>query len=67
MVKNNVNKNVNHISKKSAGSWPEALQDAEQKLEAANREVADWKAVVAICKRNVKNGEPWPTTTAQAQ
>jgi hypothetical protein len=64
MGKVDVNKNVKSGVNHGAESWEEALRDAEENLQKASRELADWKAVVAICRKNVAHGKPWPTQSA---
>jgi len=63
-VKRNVKQNVKSSVKQSAGSWQEALNDAEEKIRATNRELADWKAVAAICRKRIAAGDPWPENPA---
>lgn len=68
MSKTNVNKkvynNVQNISDCKQTGWNEALQDAERQLEAAENEVAQWKATVRICRERVRTGAPWPDEKA---
>jgi hypothetical protein len=66
-VKYNVNTNVKSHVKTEAGSWPQALRDAEEGIRKANQEVADWKATAAICRRMIAKGAPWPGTVIRLQ
>jgi len=60
MVKLNVNNYVKRNVNSGAANWEEALKDAETAIQKANRELADWKATAAICRRMVAKGKPWP-------
>jgi hypothetical protein len=35
-------------------------QNAEREMQKASRELADWKAVAAICRKNIAKDAPWP-------
>jgi hypothetical protein len=60
MVKLNVNKNVKLRANNQVGGWEEALKDAEGAIQKTNRELADWKATAAICRKMIAKGQPWP-------
>ena len=62
MDKRSVNKNVNKTDKKKNGGWKEALADAEQGIEKATKELADWKAVAAICRKRIAQNAKWPNS-----
>ncbi|MGA2978926.1 MAG: hypothetical protein ABSD76_04985 [Terriglobales bacterium] len=64
MDKKNVKKNVKCAVKHVPGGWKEALSDAEEWIKKAHRELADWKAVAAICRRRVAENAPWPNDSA---
>jgi hypothetical protein len=44
--------------------WKMALRDAEEGIKRASRELADWKAVAAICRRRVAQRAAWPGEVA---
>jgi hypothetical protein len=58
-----VKRNGKRNDKRLVG-WQEALADAEQKIRNSEKELGDWKAVAAICRRNIAGRVPWPENAA---
>lgn len=59
-----VTKNVNENVTRNVTKWEEALRDAEQGLENAQRIVASWKATIQTCRKRVAESARWPAERA---
>ena len=56
MVTRRVNRDVTYDVTK----WKEALPDAQQQLEKAQKDIGGWKGAIQICRKRIAEGAAWP-------
>ena len=60
-VNHNVTNDVTLTTKQRGTKWWKlALTDAEIGLEKATRDVAQWRAAIAVIRKRIKTSAPWP-------
>jgi hypothetical protein len=65
-VKDDVKKNVKYDVNEPRASWKGALSDAEEAIKRSAQELADWKAVAAICRKRIAENAEWPGTAQRS-
>ncbi len=63
MVTVRVKKNVTD----GVTKWKEALSDAQQQLEKAQKDISGWKGVIQICRKRIAEGATWPGDSVHEQ